>query len=98
MSGAYKFNKAMLRLNRINVTPEEKKSLLATVAGSAKVAELYLRFLECGCLSMDPSVLGFDDATMYRLLKLFEGKGLIEKMGRHRNSRGVLKWVWRLVC
>ena len=95
---SYEFNKILLSLNRLNATDEEKTRLLNVVASSANAVKLYLYFLEHGCQPVNPSVLGFNDATMYRLLKLFEAHGLIEKADRHRGQKRYLMWTWKLVC
>lgn len=100
MSGIpYEFNKILLSLNRLNASAEEKTRLLNAVALSPQAAELYLHFLNHGCQSIDPYRLGLPRATTYRLVKLLEARGLVEKATRQRvGLRGAWKWTWKLVC
>jgi predicted transcriptional regulator len=95
----YEFNKILLSLNRLNASAEEKTRLLNTVALSPQAAKLYLHFLNYGCQPIDPYRLGLPRATTYRLVKLLEAMGLVEKaMRRKIGLRGNWKWTWRLVC
>jgi Trm5-related predicted tRNA methylase len=100
MSGIpYSFNIILLSLNRLNATDEEKTRLLSTVASSPQAARLYLHFLRHGCQSIDPYGLGLPRATTYRLVKLLEARGLVEKATRRKiGLRGNWKWTWKLVC
>jgi hypothetical protein len=96
---SYEFNKILLSLNRLNATDEEKTRLLNAVASSPQAAKLYLHFLKYGCQPIDPYGLGLPRATTYRLVKLFEATGIVEKAMRQKiGLRGNWKWTWKLAC
>lgn len=94
----YEFNKAMLRLNRIHAPQDEKEKLLRAIARSPQALTLYSHFLRYGCEAVDPRSAGLPEATRNRLMKLFEGLGLVEVAGRRRGGRGFLVTLWRLRC
>ena len=91
------FNKALKSLNRIDAPPEEKALLLNTVGRSLTAAVLYLYFLEHRGEAVDPLGAGLSPGTTMRLVKLFEFRGLIERAGRRRGEKGLLRVNWRLI-
>jgi hypothetical protein len=94
----YEFNKAMLRLDRLRCDPEDKARLLQAVARSPQAARLYLHFLKYGCQAIDPHEVDMPYPTVYRLVKLFEMRGLIEKAEWRRGKRVYPRRLYRLVC
>lgn len=91
----YEFNVALLRLNRIPATDEEKALLLNTVGRSLQSGVLYLYFLEHR-EAVDPRDAGLSEGATRSLIKLFEFRGLIEKSGRRRGGNRQLRDTWRL--